>query len=120
MTAGIRRCMACGLAALAAGCGAGWHRSPSPPVGPLPARQQVEVWRRGSALRWHAVVVGADSVSGVPFILPVTCDSCRVQLPRTEVDSLRLGNPVGGFWRSVGLVLGLGLAFYATAYSLKW
>jgi hypothetical protein len=28
-------------------------------------------------------------------------------LPRTAVDSVRLGDPVAGFWKGVGLVLGV-------------
>lgn len=69
----------------------------------LSPRQQVQVWLHGTALQWHAVRLTADSISGVPFLQPVECDSCRTRIARAEVDSLRLGNPVGGFWRKVGL-----------------
>ena len=64
------------------GCGAGWRRIDIPEPGPLPARQQVQVWHRGETERWHALVVSADSVSGIPFRRPVSCDSCRLALPR--------------------------------------
>jgi hypothetical protein len=57
--------------------------------------------------RWHALVIGADSISGVPYVRPPGCDSCRVALPRAEVDSVRLGNPVAGFWKTFGLVVGI-------------
>jgi len=97
------------LAILANGaCSAGWRRWELQP-GALQPRQQVEVWRGGSPMRWHAVVVTGDSVSGVPFLRPVSCDTCRVSLPRTQVDSLRLGNPVAAFWKTVGLVVGVPL-----------
>ncbi len=92
--------------AFAAGCGAGWHQPTPIPVGALPPRQQVQVWQGGSALRWHGVRVSADSVSGISFLQPVTCDSCRTALPRASVDSIRLGSPVAGFWKSVGLISG--------------
>jgi hypothetical protein len=36
-----------------------------------------------------------------------TCDSCRLALPRAAVDSVRLGDPVEGFWKTVALVLGV-------------
>lgn len=85
-------------------CGAGWHRPRSELPAILPPRQQVQVWQHGSALQWHAVRLTADSVSGVSFIKPVECDSCRVRLPRATVDSLRLGNPVAGFWKTIALV----------------
>src|SRR5258708_22325130 len=91
---------------LACGCGAGWHQRARVPLGALPARKQVQVWQGGTALRWHAVRVGADSVSGIPFQRPVACDSCRIALPRASVDSLRLGSPVAGFWKTVGLIGG--------------
>jgi hypothetical protein len=63
----------------------------------------VQVWQHGSALRWHAVRITPDTISGIPFFRSTTCDSCRVAVPRGSVDSIRLGNPVAGFWKSVGL-----------------
>jgi hypothetical protein len=63
----------------------------------------VQIWQHGTAQRWHAVRITADTVSGIPFFRPITCDSCRVAVPRTAVDSIRFGNPVVGFWKSVGL-----------------
>jgi hypothetical protein len=93
---------------LLAGCGAGWQNTALQP-GPLPSRQQGQVWVDGRAHRWHSLVVTTDSLAGVPFTQPPHCDSCRVALPRSSVDSLRLGNPTAGFWKSVGL--GMGVAF---------
>ena len=88
---------------LTLGCGAGWHRVDATPRS-LAVRQQAQIWQRSTALRWHAVQVTADSVSGIPFTQPTDCDSCRVVLPSAAVDSIRIGNPVAGFWKSVGLV----------------
>jgi hypothetical protein len=48
-----------------------------------------------------------DSISGVPYFRAVGCDSCRIALPRADVDSLRFGNPTAGFWKTVGLALGI-------------
>lgn len=95
------------IAVLNAACGAGWHQQNPAPSGALSPRQQVQVWQMGSAVRWHAVRVSADSVSGIPFIMPTTCDTCRIQLPRASVDSIRLGNPVAGFWKTIGLISGV-------------
>ena len=72
----------------------------------MPSRQQVQVWAGGQASQWHAVTVTNDSISGVPFTTSPTCRACRVGIARTAVDSLRLGNPVAGFWKTIGLVLG--------------
>lgn len=98
---------------LVQGCGAGWRRPAEPVPGPLAPRQQVEVWQGNRATRWHAVVVTADSVSGVPYFRPIDCDRCRVGVARSTVDSLRLGNPVAAFWNTIALVMAAGLAFLA-------
>jgi hypothetical protein len=86
-------------------CGAGWHQPRHLAPEPLPPRQQVQVWREGKETRWHAVTLTDDSITGVPFLQPVSCDSCRRAFPRTAVDSIRLGNPVAGFWKTFGLVV---------------
>jgi hypothetical protein len=67
------------------------------------------VWASGQALRLHGVVVKADSVSGIPFFKPLDCDSCRVGLRRTEVDSLRVGDPMNGFWGTTALGVAVAL-----------
>ena len=93
------------LALLVQGCGAGWHQVATPER--LAPRQQVQVWHQGEAQRWHALQVRADSVSGIPYHRSIDCDSCRVVWPRAIVDSIRVGNPVAGFWKTVGLVIGI-------------
>lgn len=93
------------LAVSSASCGAGWHRPAQLEPGPMAPRQQVEVWSGGAVRRWHAVHVGPDSISGIPYLRAIACDSCRIALPRAAVDSVRLGDPVGGFWSTFGLVV---------------
>ena len=95
-----------------AACGAGWHQPAHLTPGPWPIRQQVQVWSERQALRWHAVVVLQDSISGVPFLAAPACDSCRRTLPLAVVDSVRVGRPVAGFWKTVGLVIGLPFAAF--------
>ena len=97
------------LALLLTGCGAGWRTTPLA-TGPLPRRQQAQVWTEGRALQWHAIVVATDSISGVPYTRPPGCDSCRVAVPRESVDSVRLGNPTAGLWKSMGLGMGITVA----------
>jgi hypothetical protein len=84
------------LVLLATSCGAGWRSLPGLEPGSLRPRQQAQ--------RVHGVVVGQNSISGIPFARPLECDSCRITLPRSQVDSVRVGSPVAGFWKSVGLV----------------
>jgi len=101
-----------GVGVVSASCGAGWHRAAQLEPGLLAPRQQVEVWSGGSARRWHAVQVGSDSISGVPFMRPTDCASCRVAVPRAAVDSIRLGNPEGALFKTIGLVFGIPAMVY--------
>jgi hypothetical protein len=96
-----------GISFLSLACGAGWRRRPDLAPGPLSPRQQAQVWHQGRAERWHALIISPDSISGVPYLRPLDCDSCRLALPRTQVDSVRLGKPVAGFWKTAGLVVGI-------------
>ena len=107
------------LAVLSASCGAGWHRLPQVEPGDLSPRQQVEVWSGGAARRWHAVRVGPDSITGIPYLRPIGCDSCRAAVPRSGVDSIRLGDPVGGFWRTVAIVVAAPLAIMIWECSIR-
>jgi hypothetical protein len=86
-------------------CGAGWHRIDPVPPAELPEAQQVQVWQEGQRLQLHSVMVTTDSVAGVPYTKPRTCDSCRTSLPSAAVDSLRVGDPTGGFFKTVGLTI---------------
>jgi hypothetical protein len=103
--------LVCGFVGLStAACGAGWHQIPRPAAGEFPLRQQVQVWSADRMLRWHAVVVRHDSISGIPFVQRPDCGSCRRALPLGQVDSVRLGHPVAGFWKTLGLAVGIPLA----------
>ena len=91
-------------------CGGGWRRLESVTPRVFPTRTQVQVWQgRGSTLL-HAVRLNSDTLSGVPFTQAPTCDSCRVEFPLNEVDSLREGSKERGFFRTTGLVVAIGLA----------
>lgn len=98
---------------LLAGCGAGWHRVAMVSPGEWPLRQQVQVWSGTRSYQWHALVVTADSVTGIPFHESVDCAGCRQGLARSVVDSVRAGRPVAGFWKSFGLVVGGAVAILA-------
>ena len=80
------------LAALLVSACAGWQRLPDLSPDTLPRRQQVQVWSGGRVSVLHAVRIDSDTIRGVPFQQPPTCDSCRVAFPLAAVDSLRSGN----------------------------
>ncbi len=111
---GINRYVALALGALmlVQGCAAGWRRVDIQADQPWPERQRIQVWHGARNEQWHAVRLTRDSVSGVPFIQPPRCDSCRLALPLSEVDSLRIGDPAGAVHASAFLVLAIALAAY--------
>ena len=89
-----------------AGCGAGWRRVELPAGTEPPQRQQAQLWVGDRSARLHGLIVTTDSISGVPYFQSPSCDSCRVTMPRTAVDSVRFGDPVGAVTASViGVVL---------------
>ena len=94
------------LALAQTGCGAGWHALPLSPTPALRPRQQVEIWHAGQATQAHAVRLSADSLSAIPALAAIDCESCRVGWALGDIDSVRAGNPTAGFWKSVGLVAG--------------
>jgi hypothetical protein len=115
------RCRSAAVAILSfvIACGAGWRRAELSPGRELPARQQVQLWLGNQARVLHAVTVNPDSVSGVPFHLPPECDSCRIALSRSTVDSMRLGNKERGALKSMGAgYLALGVAALVLYFSI--
>jgi hypothetical protein len=96
-----------GVALVCAGCSAGWVRRPIESPGPLPPRQQVQVWQGGHATLLHGLKIDSTTVSGIPYHKSLSCDSCTVVIPRADVDSLRLGDLSNGLWKSVALVGGV-------------
>ena len=104
------------LVLVVVGCGAGWHQPEELTPGALPAGQQVRVWMDGEVARWHGLVLSPDSISGVNWLQKLDCDSCRITVARARVDSVQLGHPVAGFWKTTGLVVGVMLA--ASCYAV--
>lgn len=109
----LARAAACSMVLACAACGAGWHRPAHEPSGRLSPGQQVRVWHDGTVERWHSVVIDPDSISGVPWLEPRGCETCRVGLARADVDSVHVGNPMAGFWRTVGVAFLVVLALTA-------
>jgi hypothetical protein len=98
----------------AAGCSPpiGWRRRDLTPT--PSAHAEVLIWSRGVVVRWHAVVVTRDSITGIPFRRSASCDRCRRSLPRSAVDSIRL-HYVSPVVTAIVVVLGAqALVFEAT------
>jgi len=52
---------------------------------------RVRIWTGDSVLQWHTVLVTRDSISGILTNVSQPCDSCRLTLPTSAVDSLQVG-----------------------------
>lgn len=66
----------------------------SVPVGAIPDQpatdRRFQIWSKGEHYELHAVKVTADTLVGVRYWHSPDCDSCRVAIPRAEVDSVRI------------------------------
>jgi hypothetical protein len=49
-------------------------------------------------VRLHGVQYSRDSVSGIPWLDHLTCDTCRVAYALADVTGVRTGNPGEGAW----------------------
>lgn len=70
-------------------CAAPQRVSMPPAPASFEPRQELEVWRGRAALTLHGVRVAGDSLTGVPIWKPPDCDSCRVSVPVSGIDSIR-------------------------------
>ena len=85
------RCACLVLILLAPGCSTGyWGWRPLGQSDPVEPRDRVRIWSRSTLNEWHAVVITHDSVSGIPYKMSLSCDTCRRALPRSQVDSMKL------------------------------
>ena len=87
----VVNCAMVTLAVAAAGCASNWGWRPLTKPTPVEPDNVVWIWSRGTVNKWRAVVFAPDSVSGIPDTLALKCDSCRLSLPLTQVDSMILG-----------------------------
>lgn len=86
----LRRQASCILLAAVVDCAGAPERVivPPPPASFKP-RQELEVWQGRKAMTLHGVRIAGDSLTGVPAWKPPACDSCRVAIPVSEIDSIR-------------------------------
>jgi len=85
------RCSLLVAVLMSAGCSSYWGRRRVDQPTPVKAHQPVWIWSGGQVKKWHAVVITQDSVSGIPYSVPLKCYGCRRSMPRTQVDSMKLG-----------------------------
>lgn len=64
-----------------------------------------DIWGKDGHQKLRAVRVDADSVHGLSGMGPVACDSCRVAIPRSAVDSIRSVKSDGAGTGIMGVVI---------------
>ena len=101
-------CTLVATALSAAGCSTYWGQRPLDQPTPVDSNHPVWIWSRGAVNKWYGVVVTQDSVSGVSYEMPLNCNSCRRILPRTQVDSIKVGY-AGSHTTAKDVVVGVGV-----------
>jgi hypothetical protein len=89
------------LSVAVAGCSAGWQKfSPGDPPAPakVDTREVIQFQADSHVIRLHAVRFTRDSVSGIPWLEHVSCDSCRVSYALVGVTEMQAGNPGRTAW----------------------
>ena len=79
-----------------------WSSPQTPALVDLAPNRQVRVWTAEHTLRLHAVRFASDSLTGVPFQQPTTCDTCRVAVPLAMIDSMQTGG--SNDWGTIALI----------------
>lgn len=98
-----RDCTLVTLAISQAACSTRWNVIASARPESLPAKQRVQVWTGTASRELRAVIVGADSITGIPSQQPIDCSICRVGYPKAAVDSTRVRVVSISAPRAVGL-----------------
>ena len=94
------------LLALLAGCTSFQGGRPVETLpAPLPPEERVEVWAHGESYQLHAVQIDADSLVGVRWWHSPDCDSCRVAIARSAIDSVRTKRYDGGATGTLAIIV---------------
>lgn len=84
------------------------HRDARPP-----AQERYQVWRGSDVVVLHGVAFGRGSIRGVPAAQHRSCVLCRVAIPVTAVDSVRVGSQPASIvaWAALHVLL-VGAVFF--------
>jgi hypothetical protein len=77
------------LALLLSGCTPRLIPVQPPVASAAPPRQVFRIYAGAAVAELHGVQWTADSVRGVPYFRPLACDTCRITLARTAIDSVK-------------------------------
>ena len=89
-----------------------WSSSRPPTPQTFATREQVRIWADNRTLRLQAVRFEGDSITGIPYQHSPTCDSCRIAIAVSQVDSIQAGKSP----EALAMVLIIGLPAIGLAY----
>jgi hypothetical protein len=90
-------------------CSSNWQPVTLVQPSVLDSRTVLEFQAKDQVIRLHGVEFNLDSLSGIPWLEHLSCDTCRVRYALADVSGARTGNPGAGAW-SIGLPIILVLA----------
>jgi hypothetical protein len=85
-------------------CSSNWQPIALVQPARLDSRTVLEFRAKNELVRLHGVEFKGDSLSGIPWLKHLSCDTCRVRYAFSDVSQARTGNPGAGAW-SIGLPL---------------
>ena len=77
------------LLLLLSACSAALVPVPPPYPSTVPPRTVLRLYCGHAVTELHGVRWTPDSVSGIPYFQPLACNTCRVVLARTAIDSVK-------------------------------
>lgn len=83
------------------GCGPGWQPVSAPQPSRYNPRDVVEFQSGKTLVRLHGASVSRDSISGIPWLEHLSCDTCRVSYPLASVTGMRTGHPGMTAWNII-------------------
>ena len=89
-------------------CGPNWEPVVIAAPRTLDPGTVLEFRARGQLVRLHGVRVERDSLSGIPWLDHLTCDTCRVHFALADVSQARTGDPGATAWN---ILVPFGLLF---------
>ena len=95
------------LLALAA-CSSNWQPVTLVQPSPLDRRTVLEFQAKNQLVRLHGVEFKRDSLSGIPWLDHLTCDTCRVRYAFSDISQARTSNPGAAAWLVAGPMLFVG------------
>jgi hypothetical protein len=100
-------------------CSANWQPLTLVQPTPIDRKEVLEFRAKDQLVRLHGVQFSRDSVSGIPWLDHLSCDTCRVAYALSEVSHARIGDPGKGAWTIAVPMLAVvgGFTVIALAYA---